>query len=112
MFDVFLTICREDYVGADDGTSDSKMVYEICKKMFKLRMEWRTSPRNRLMTDILDELYAKYISIVAGLPDNATLWPLYLFNTYFSALVTPLQDQMEHDDFRMLSLHGLTTKTL
>ena len=39
IFDVFLTICREDYVGTDYGTSDSKMIYDIYKKLTKLRME-------------------------------------------------------------------------
>ena len=95
--DDFLTIFREDYVGAHDGTSDSKMVYEICKKLAKLRIEWRTSSGNRLMTDTPYELYAKYISVVADLPDNATVWPLPRCNTHFSALVNPLQNKMEHD---------------
>ena len=63
----------EDYVGTDDGTSDSKMVYEICSKLAKLRMEWKTTSVNRLMTDTPDELYAKYISIVDGLPNDATV---------------------------------------
>ena len=75
-------------------------------------MEWRTPPGDKLMIDTPDELYAKYISIVAGLPDDATVWPLPLCNTYFSALVGPLQDKMEHDNFRMPGLNGLTTKTL
>ena len=35
MFNVFFAICREDYVGTDDGTSNYKMVYEICKRLEK-----------------------------------------------------------------------------
>ena len=31
MFDVFLEICREDYVGTYYGTSNSKMIHKICK---------------------------------------------------------------------------------
>ena len=112
MFNIFLNICREDYVGTDDGTSDSKMVYEICKKIAELRMEWRTSPGNKLLTYTPDELYAKYTSIVVGLPDNATVWLLPLCNTYFSALVGPLQDKMDLDNFRMPGLDGHIAKTL
>ena len=112
MFDVFLVIYREGYFGADDGTSDSKMVYEICKRLAKLRMEWRTISNSRLMIDAPDELYEKYIGIVPSLPDGATVWPLPLCNTYFSGLVIPLQDKMEDNYFRMPMLHGLTIKTL
>ena len=82
MFDVFLNIYRVDYVGTDVGTSDSKMLYEICKKLAKLRMEWRTTPGNKIVADTYDDLYAMYISIVASLPDDATVWPLLLCNTY------------------------------
>ena len=88
------------------------MVVEICKRLAKLRMEWRTPTGNRLMTDTPDELYAKFISTVASLPDDATIWPLLLCTTYFSALVIPLQDKMKYNDFRMPNIHGLTTKTL
>ena len=112
MFDVFLAICREDYIGIDDDTSDSKMVYKICKRLTKLRMEWITNIGNCLMKNPPNELYGKFIGIMAGLTDNATVWPLPFCNTYFSALGIPLQDKNEADAFCMPSLHGLTTKSL
>lgn len=40
MFDVFLVICREDYIGTGHSTLDSNMVYEICNWLAKLRVEW------------------------------------------------------------------------
>ena len=39
-FDIFLDICKEDYVGLYDGGSESKMVYEICKTISSLHMEY------------------------------------------------------------------------
>ena len=112
MFDVFLSICREDYAGTDDGISDSKMIHEICKRLSKLRMEWRSKVGNYLMARTPDELYTEFIGIIAGLSEDARTWPLRLCNTYFSTLITPLQNKMEDNNFRMSTLHGITTKTL
>ena len=36
MFDVFLEICKADYVGVKSGDSETKMVREICKSVGKL----------------------------------------------------------------------------
>ena len=87
-------------------------MHEICKRIVKLRMEYKSKIGNRLITDNPDELYAKFIGIVAGLPEDATGWPLSLCNTYFTALVVPLQDKMNDDKFRMPALHGLISKTI
>ena len=87
MFDVFLEICREDYVGTYDGTSNSKMIHEIYKRLSKLRMKWMSKFVNRLMKCTPDDLYAEFIGIIAGLREDATVWPLPLCNTYFSALI-------------------------
>ena len=75
-------------------------------------MEYRTNIGNRMITDTPDELYEKFIGIVAGLPEDAVKWTLPLCNTYFSALTIPLQDKMEDDDSRMPLLYGITTNTL
>ena len=92
MFDVFLHLCREDYVGLDNGTLTSKTVHETCKHISKLCMDHRPRPGNRIIQiqDTADELYKKFIGVVTGLPEDATGWPLSIWNTYFSALVVPL----------------------
>ena len=69
---MFLHLCREDYVGTDDGTLISKMVHWICKRFAKLRMEYRSKTGNRLVIDTPDELYENFIGVVAGLTDDAT----------------------------------------
>ena len=88
------------------------MVHEACEKVSSLCIEYRSTNGNRLTTDTQDKLYAKFISIVPGLPEDATKWLLPLCNSYFTALVIFLQDKMEDDKFNMPGLHGLTTKSL
>ena len=112
MFNIFLDICKEDYVGSDYSALESKMVHEICKKILSTRIENRNERNNLLTIDTLDELYAKFISIATGLPVDSTKWYLPLCNTYYSTLVAPLQDKTEEDDFTMPRFHNLSTKSL
>ena len=63
-------------------------------------------------TDTPDDLYAKYISIVAGLLDDASVWFVNLCSTYFSSLTTNLKDKMEKSSFCMPSLNNMGTKAL
>jgi len=51
-------------------------------------------------------LYAKYIGIISGLPEDANLWSLTLCSTFFSALSTHLKDKMEETDFVMPPLNN------
>ena len=39
MLDVFIEICRDDYVGAVDAGAERKQVHEICKTITELRQE-------------------------------------------------------------------------
>jgi len=55
--DVFLAICGEDYVGAEDVGSKRKLVHEICKRILSIEQEG-TSPGEGKVTDTLDKLYA------------------------------------------------------
>ena len=34
MFDIFLNICKEDYVGMDNIIAELKIIHEICKNIF------------------------------------------------------------------------------
>ena len=101
MFDIFLEICREDYVGGDDAGSKSKLVHEICKQIGNIKMTNVETP---------DEIYAKYISMVAGLPDDASLWSITLCASYYSALSTNLKDKMEESNFCMPPLNQMCDK--
>lgn len=112
MFEVCLRICREDYVVIDDGASSPNMVQEVCKRISILVMEYRSVTSNRIVTDTPEDLYAKFFSVTAALPEEATVRNLALCNTYFSALTILLRDKMDDDKFRMPGLHRLATKTL
>ena len=57
---IFLEICREDYVGGDDTKSKSKLLHEVCKQLSLIKFSNVDTP---------DKIYAKYISMVAGLPE-------------------------------------------
>ena len=75
-------------------------------------MQYISKTGNRFVIDTPDELYKKFIGVVANLPVDNTRCPLFLYNTYFSALVVSLKDKMDNDKFRMPTLHGLAAKTL
>ena len=111
MLDVFFQICRDDYVGGDDAGSKGKLIHEICKSLTKLKQEYNLQGVG-YKTDTPDELYSKYIGIVAGLPDDATIWSVNLCSTYYSALHNNLKDKMEESDFCMLQLNNMGTKAL
>ena len=53
-------------------------------------MDYQNKNNNHLTTDAPDDLYEKCISVVAGLPDDATKWYLPLCNTYYSVFAVPL----------------------
>lgn len=73
MLDIFLKICREDYFGDFHIDSKWKLVHKICKCILIIKREYNT-PRKSRMLDTPDELYAKFISVVAGLHNDASLW--------------------------------------
>jgi len=80
MLDVFLAVCCEDYVGAEDVGSKRKLGHEICKIMLSIEQE-STAPGKGKVMDTPNKLYAQYISIVAGIPDDATMLSVTLFST-------------------------------
>ena len=109
MFDVFLYICQEDYVGDISVKSEKKMIIAICKEIADIKMERRHGQRS---IDTPDEIYARYISIASGLPDTASKWTITLCSSYYNCLPQSLQDQMDTDGFDMPDLSTQTTKAL
>ena len=73
MVDVLLAICHKDYVRAHDVGPKCKLVHKICKIILSIEQE-STAPGKGKVMDTPDNVYAQYISIVAGLPDDATMW--------------------------------------
>ena len=58
MLDVFIQICRDDYVGGSDTGSRGKLIHEICKSLTNLRQEYTINGIDH-KTDTPDELYSK-----------------------------------------------------
>ena len=109
MFDVFLHISQKDYVSDIGVNSEKKMIIAICKELTDIKMERRHGQRT---IDTPDEIYARYISTVTGLPDVASKWTITLCSSYFNCLPQSLQDQMDTDGFDMPDLSTQTNKVL
>ena len=104
MLDIFIEICRDSYVGVNDQNSRNKMTHDICKQLQLLKQHHDRGE------DMPDELYAKYISIPAGLLDGANLWPITLCSSYFCTLTIHLKDKVEESGFSMPPLNPMTQK--
>ena len=63
-------------------------------------------------SDAPDELYVKYISIVTGLQDDASLWSVNLCSMYYLALNNNLTDKMDKSSVSMPTLNSMNTKAL
>ena len=104
-----MAIFQEDCVGDEDVGSKRKLVHEICKIILDLRQDYTVAGKRKL-TETPDELYARYISIVTGIPDDATIWSITLYSSYFLALTASLKDKMEERAFLMPPLNNIHTK--
>ena len=111
MLDVFIHIYRDDYVSGNDAGSKGKLIHEICKSLARLKQEHTVRGMGH-KTDNPDELYSKYIGIMAGLPEDATILSVSLCSTYYSALNYNLKNNMEESDFCMPPLNNVSTKAL
>jgi len=111
ILDMFLHICKEDYIGGNNASSEGKLIHEICKSISSLWQEYNEREVGR-NSDTPDELYAKYISIVASLLDDASPWYVSLCSTYYSALNNNLKDNMDELSFSMPALNSMNTKAL
>ena len=86
-------------------------MHEICKSISDLlKIRKGSGGRNEELT--LDALYAAYIGVITGLPEDASLWSITLCSSFFSALSPNLRDKMEEEDtFRMSAISGMSSKT-
>ena len=111
LLDVFLDICRQDYVGRVDTNARKKLVHEICKSISDL-LQIRKGPGGRNDEITPDALYAAYIGVIAGLSEDTSLWSITLCSSFFSALSPNLRDKIEEEDtFRMQAISGMSSRT-
>ena len=88
MFDTFLDICQQDYVGEIRGNAVTKLIHEVCKQITAIKIEKQHGQR---CVDTPEEIYAKYISILSGLPHDADKWSITICSSYLSFLPLSLQ---------------------
>lgn len=101
-FDVFISSCRNYYVGMNSKESDTQATHAACKTINGLRMEYRAN--GRMMTDNPDVLFGKFMDVTPLLPDDASKWSTQLCTAYFNGLTEELRARMENDSFIMPSL--------
>jgi hypothetical protein len=107
-FDVFLSACRDFYVGSNAEDSSAKAVHEICKSLAGLKQMYYD--KGRQVSDTPDVLFGKFVNIASSLPNDATLWSITLCSQFVNSLAVDLKDEMEALQFRMPSLSGQDTK--
>ena len=61
--------------------------------------------------DTLEGLFTKFLASVGSLPDCARGWPIQLFFTYYTALLSTITERMMSSDYyTSRSLIGLNNK--
>ena len=108
--DIFMHLCKLDYVGEDNVESVLNVV-EVCCHISKLKKVW--SSRSTVYTNTPDELYDKFTRLSVSLLNDAKKWSIQLCSTYLAALSPELVEEVTGDkNFKMPDLTTLTTKPL
>jgi len=107
-FDVFISLCRNYYVGVGSNESDTQATHEACKAINLLTMEYKV--HRRTIVDNPDVLFRKFMEVTPLLPDDASKWSTQLCSEYFNVLMEDLKARMENNNFIMPSLNALNKK--
>ena len=108
-YDVFIAICRDDYVGANYLPNDSHAVQAICSKIQSYTMSYTVGTVAKVCHP--NDLYTRYLSLATSLPKNSNCWNIVLCTTYYNALTDNLRNKMLEENFQMPSLQTLNSKT-
>ena len=107
-FDIFVSVCRDDYVGLSDPASAQRATQEICKKISILKQV--SQQRGRRIVLHPAQLFDEFLVLVPSLPDNAAAWSITLCRCFYDGLTQDLQDKMEDDGFILPDLTALISK--
>ena len=108
-YDIFVNICRDDYVGIGYVPDNSQAIQEICKKLNALKMQYTVG--STIKTCHPNTLFTKFLTLASSLPQNSTSWNIVLCTTYYNSLTESLQNKMREEKFIMPPLHTLTDKS-
>jgi hypothetical protein len=107
--DIFIELCRSDYVGDGYAADSTKAVSDITKKILNFSMLYQLRDKSWKL-DTPNDLYSKFLLYVPSLPEDPGRWNLVLCITYYNALTDDLQSRMEEDKFVMPNPTHLHTK--
>ena len=100
MFDVFLELCRTDYVGSDDAVDNSLAIQEVCSNITALKQKFKNQfGKSDIMSP--DELYNMFLRFAPSLPDDPSGWTIQLSSAFFNALVDELKAKMLASGFKL-----------
>ena len=80
--DIFMHLCKLDYVGADNVDPGLNVV-EVCRQISSLKQIWNEN--SSIHTDTPDELYDKFTRLAVSLPTDATKWSIQLCSSYLAS---------------------------
>ena len=100
MFDVFLELCRADYVGQEDSAGDILAVQAVCQKIMDLKQRYKNA-HGRTDVRSPEDLYNLYLRFIPSLPLDPQEWTIPLSATYFNALIDELRSKMLAASFRV-----------
>jgi hypothetical protein len=109
-FDVFVEICKMDYVGLTDPASDQKATQEICKKISSLNQVQTQKNNNKQIILHPAQLFEEFLNLVPSLPDNAAAWSIILCRSFYDSLTQELRDRLDEDEFVLPDMTSLTSK--
>ena len=108
MFDVFILIIRNFYVGTDI-VDNSRSTQEVCQEIINLEQEWKgVNGKTFMLTPYI--LFEKYLALSSCLLDNFSLCTVTLCTVYFTALTLEVVDRMVSEKIIMRQLQLLTYK--
>ena len=110
-FDIFVAICKADYIGISDPVSEQRATQEICKKITKLhQITQQKQTGNKRIVLHPAQLFQEFLILIPSLPDDATTWSIILCRTFYDVLTQDLRDKLDDDDFILPDMTSLTTK--
>ena len=106
--DIFVSVCRDDYVGLSDPASTQQATQEICKNFSVLKQV--SQQRGRRIVLHPAQLFDEFLTLIPSLPDNASAWSITLCHCFYDGLTLDLEEKMEDDDFILPDITTLVTK--
>ena len=112
----FLIFCSDihaDYVSSSATEEYTLHTNQLINKLTSWKLSYTHTPSHQIITIGVDELFAKYLGIIALLPDPSSSWGIHLASTFWQALTPALQRKITNSDsYHHPDPSSITTKAL